>query len=494
MKREFKIHSVRYNFIMNIILKMSQFLFPLITFPYVSRVLQAEANGKIALASSVISYFSLVASLGIPSYGVRKCAEIRDDRKALSMVMQELLFINAVCMVTVYIVFLVCVFFVPRFRSEAILYIVTSLSIIFNVFGVEWFYQSIEQYNYITIRNILFKIIGIFLMFIFVHDIQDYVIYAGINVFASVGSNIMNLVRIRRYVDFKIGKRSYSHLQRHIRPVLTLFLYNATTTIFTNLDQVMLGFMMGDLSVGFYSATIKIKNILTSVITALGAVMLPRVSYYLKHKKLKEFENLIVKSFEFILISSSAITVFFVIKAEPIIIFLSGETYYPSIAILKFLMPAIIFIGLSSVTAWQLLIPLGMEKYTVYGAIAGAAVDLVINALLIPDYGAVGAAIGTTVAEFVVLVVHMIALRIIIRKTFEIKELIIAILGCIVAGTVLIFEGQFISIDSKVLDCIISGVIFLTVYGGSLIFMREKLVIGFIDGLVNRIKKLKKGI
>lgn len=476
MKNNFKIHSVQYNFIMNIILKMSQFIFPLITFPYVSRVLLAEANGKVALAASVISYFSLVASLGIPSYGVRKCAEVRDDRKALSKVVSELLIINTVCMVTVYIAFLITILCVPKFRSEVPLYVITSLSVIFNVFGVEWFYQAIEQYNYITVRNILFKIVGIVLMFLLVHDVKDYIIYAGITVFASVGSNILNLSRLHQYVDVRPREWHHLELRPHIRPVLVLFLYNATTTIFTNLDQVMLGFMCGDTSVGYYSATIKIKNILTSVITALGAVMLPRVSYYIKQGRQRDFERLIVKSFEFILISSVAIATFFTMKAEPIILFMSGDTYRPAIVILQFLIPAIVFIGLSSVTAWQLLIPLGMEKYTVYGAVAGALTDLIINILLIPKYDAVGAAIGTTVAELVVLVVHMIALRDIIRRTFEVPELIKSIVSCVIAATGLFVFDRFVTFRERFFDCAVSAVVFFGIYGICLLLLNEQIV------------------
>ena len=184
MEEKFKVKSVRYNFLMNIILKMSGVIFPLITFPYVSRVLLSAANGKIAFASSVVSYFSLVASMGIPSYGIRKCAEVRDNREKLSKVVTELLTINSICTLLSYLVFVVLVITIPRFSSETLLFSITSLTILFNMLGVEWFYQAIEQYQYITIRNISFKIISIILMFVFVHNPADYIVYAGINGFA----------------------------------------------------------------------------------------------------------------------------------------------------------------------------------------------------------------------------------------------------------------------------------------------------------------------
>lgn len=304
MEEKFKVKSVRYNFLMNIILKMSGVIFPLITFPYVSRVLLSAANGKIAFASSVVSYFSLVASMGIPSYGIRKCAEVRDNREKLSKVVTELLTINSICTLLSYLVFVVLVITIPRFSSETLLFSITSLTILFNMLGVEWFYQAIEQYQYITIRNISFKIISIILMFVFVHKPSDYILYAGINVFASVGSNILNALKLSKYVDLGIKRHQKYELLIHLAPIVTLFLYNATTVIFTSLDQVMLGFIKANESVGYYSAAIKIQNILVSLITALGAVMLPKISYVLKNEGRKNFEQMIRKSFEFIIISA----------------------------------------------------------------------------------------------------------------------------------------------------------------------------------------------
>lgn len=471
-KKEVRIHSIQYNFIMNVILKLSQFIFPIITFKYVSQVMGAEANGHVAFASSLISYFSLVASLGIPSYGIRKCAEVRDDQEALTKLVKELLFINSSCVVLTYAVFVTALLIVPRLRSDPWLFVVTSMSIVFNALGMEWFYQAIEQYDYITVRNIAFKIVGILLMFLFIHGPEDYILYAGINVFASVGSNILNFIRIHSYIDLR-SKYKYNYRQ-HIRPALTLFLYNATTTIFTNMDQVMLGFMVGDLQGGYYSAGIKVKNILTSVITALGAVMLPRVSYYLKHEEISRYKELLVKSFDFIFVAAFPMAIYFGVKAEPILIFLSSSEYLAAVPIMQTLMPSLIFIGLSSVTAWQMLIPLGMETYTVLGAVAGAVTDLVLNMLLIPSLKGVGAAIGTVAAEFAVLLVHVIVLRSYIRETFRLKELFIAVGSSLLALGVLLLLDRF-SYPTLFFECAYTAIVYFVAYGIFLLLFRESI-------------------
>lgn len=476
MSEKFKVKSIKYNLFMNIILKMSGVIFPLITFPYVSRILLSEANGKLAFATSVVSYFSLVASMGIPSYGIRKCAEVRDDRTLLSKVVKELLILNSIFTILSYLFFFILLISIPRFSQETPLFLITSLSIVFNMLGVEWFYQAIEQYQYITIRNISFKILSILLMFAFVHKPSDYLLYGGINVFASVGSNILNVLRISRYVNLDFRTKEKYEFAIHLMPILTLFLYNATTIIFTSLDQVMLGFMKSNDSVGYYAATIRIKNILVSLITALGAVMLPKISYALKNKSIYEFERMIRKSFQFILFSSIPIVAFFILMAQEIILVLAGDGYLPAVPVLKLVIPSIIFIGLSSVTAWQLLIPLGKEKYTVIGAIVGAVLNLILNFILIPSMGGAGAAIATTFAELAVFLVHVKVLKDIIRKTFEFRELFATTVASILAFSIVFAVKPILNITLNFVACVVFGLIFGLIYIGVLLLFRESLV------------------
>ena len=191
-----QIRSIKYNFVMNLILTASNFLFPLITFPYVSRVLQVEANGIIAYVTSIVSYFSLVASLGIPTYGIRAAATVRDDKRKLSKVVQELLIINIVLVGLVLIIYFIMLFTVPSMLVYRELFYINAIGIILNVLGVNWFFQAIEQYDYITVRSIIFRVLSIALMFIFVHQPSDYIIYGLILVLSSAGSNILNFKNI----------------------------------------------------------------------------------------------------------------------------------------------------------------------------------------------------------------------------------------------------------------------------------------------------------
>ena len=200
-----KERSVKFNFIMNFIFSVSQFLFPMITFPYVSRVLRPEGNGSIAFATSVISYFTMIAMLGIPTYGIRACAQVRDDKEKLSRTVHELLAINFVMSLVCYIAFGISMFTVERFQRDKLLLIISSAAILLNVIGVSWLYAALEQYAYITVVAILFKVIAIGMMFMFVHTKDDYIIYGAITMFASGGSYILNFLRLRKFIYLRRG-------------------------------------------------------------------------------------------------------------------------------------------------------------------------------------------------------------------------------------------------------------------------------------------------
>lgn len=213
-----KQHSVFYNFIMNVILTVSSFIFPLITFPYVSRILLPEGTGKVSFAASVVNYFLLLAQLGIPTYGIRACAKVRDNKEALNKTAQEIFVISIIMCIVSYVLFFIAVFSVPRLWQEKELMLVTSATILFTTIGVEWFFKAIELYSYITWRSITFKCIALGAMFLLVHEQQDYIKYGAVSIFASSASNILNFVYIQKFINLK--KRCKLELRIHMKPIL----------------------------------------------------------------------------------------------------------------------------------------------------------------------------------------------------------------------------------------------------------------------------------
>lgn len=479
--KKIKIHSIKYNLVMNIIMKVSAVIFPLIMFPYAVRTLGADSYGRVGFAISVTSYFALLASLGIPSYAVRQCAKVRDDSYELAKTVKEILCINSISLCITCLIFFACLFIVPKFNNDKILILVAASSIILQTFGVEWFYQSIEQYDYITFRSIIVRIISLILLFMLVKDSNDYVMFCIVTVVSTVGSNIVNILRLPKLVDLKSNYKL--EITKHIKPIFMLFFYYAATTIYTNLDVVMLGFMSDNSTVGYYNASVKIKNVLVSVITALGAVALPRASYYLSNDLIKEFNELIKKSLNYVLVVSLPLAAFCSVLSSDIIGFLAGEGYSESVVSMMIISPSIIFIGIGSITAWQLLIPLGRDKCTLIGAVVGAVVDLVINFLLIPQYGAAGASIGTLVAEFCVIIIHFIGLKDLKKEVIDYTNASKIIIGNIISILILVIMNSSIHFDIYIFSIIIKGVIFFLLYILIEAILKEKsicYVINFI--------------
>ena len=249
MSRMEKQKSLKLNFIMNAILTMSSFIFPLITFPYISRILLPEGTGKVSFATSLISYFSMIAQLGIPIYGIRACAKVRDNRIELTRTAHELLFINLGMNVFSYLALAVALLTVPRLFEDRTLYIIISATIFLTSVGMEWLYKALEQYTYITIRSIIFKFIALVAMFLFVHEKSDYVIYGGISIFASSASNVFNFINIHKYIDLKPLPKY--NVKRHIKLVFIFFAMSCAITVYTNLDTVMLRFMSSNTDVAY---------------------------------------------------------------------------------------------------------------------------------------------------------------------------------------------------------------------------------------------------
>lgn len=469
--------SITFNFIMNMILTMSSFIFPLITFPYVSRILLPEGTGKVSFATSVITYFAMFAQLGIPTYGIRACAKVRDDREALSRTVRELFLINLCMTVLSYVIFLAALFTIPRLWQDNILFLVISLMMLFNAIGMEWLYKALEQYTYITIRSIVFKFIALIVMFLLVHERSDYVIYGGITILASSASNIFNFINVHKYVDLRVsGKKQ---IRRHIRPVLVFFAMSCATTIYTNLDTVMLGFMKTDTDVGYYNAAVKIKTILVSIVTSLGTVLLPRVSYYIENGFIEEFYRTAKKAMNFVFVFACPLFVYFMLFAREGIYFLSGSAYEGSVFPMQIIMPTLLFIGITNIMGIQMLVPMGKEKYVLYSEIAGALTDMLLNWILIPRFAAAGAAVGTLVAELVVWLVQLYFLRTDIGKIYYGIHYA-SVFGLTILGAACSYPVKHMGF-SVFSTLLLSGAIYFGIYTIGLLLRKEPFILEMMD-------------
>lgn len=466
-----KLRSIKFNFIMNAMLSLSSVIFPMISFPYVSRVLMPAGIGEVSFVTSVVSYFSMIAMLGVPVYGIRACAIVRDDKEALSRRVQEIFIINVVMGIIAYVALALSVWSIPQLGEYSrSLFVVLSFTIGLNVIGVEWLYKALEQYSYITFRSLLFKFIALVLMFLLVRDESDFVIYGAITVLSSVGSYVFNFINLRKYINIRpMGGYNF---RQHYKMIIIFFAMTVATTIYTNLDTVMLGVMKDKIDVGYYNAAVKIKSVLVGIVTSLGTVLMPRVSYYISNNRIEEFRDVTKKALNFVFLLAVPVTLFFMIFASNSIYLVSGPAYSQSVSPMIIIMPTVFLIGITNILGIQILIPMKRELIVLYSECIGALVDLILNMLLIPRLSASGAAIGTLVAELAVLIVQYVALRDIIRpmlKEIQISKIFMAIILSIIS---VMWIKKFFSADITIL--LIASVLFFGIYGVVLLITKEK--------------------
>ncbi len=457
--------SVKTNYILNLVNTVSGLLFPLITFPYASRILFADGIGEYRFFDSIIGYIILITSLGIPLYAVRELARVRHEPQARSKLAAEIILLHATLTVAAYLIVFIIAVTVTEIRADIPLFLLLSTSIFFTAIGVQWFYTAIEDFKYITVRSILVKTAAAIALFIFVKDRNDLMWYAGINVGASVGNNIFNFIRLRKHISLQDLRFKDLNIKRHIRPSLKLFTLNLVVSIYIQLDTVMLGFISGSSAVGFYTAAGKLTKMSLGIVTALGTVLLPRFSNYLNTGRKAEFIELGNKAISFTAALVFPMTAGLIILAHPIIMLFSGETYLPAVATLQIIAPVTIFIGFSSLIGTQMLYPQGKENLVIAATLSGAVINLIMNLILIPIYEQDGAAVSSFTAELTVVAMVFLLGRKYLPFRFLTKQNLNYITGTVIMGSAVIYLSGFLSQAwLKIVICVPFGVLIYFTY------------------------------
>ncbi|OYP44145.1 flippase [Prevotella sp. P4-98] len=400
--------SVKINFIFNLINTTSGLLFPLITFSYASRIIMAEGIGQVNFYNSIISYITLFSSIGIPLYGIREIARVRDSKVELSRTTIEILILNLLLNIVGYAAVAIICLTVSRVQVNIPLFLLLSVSIALTTIGCSWFYSGIEEFKYITTRNLIVKIISVVYLLSVVKTQDDLLLYGVYIVFGTIGNNILNFIRLRKYVFFKTIQFEKIDIWRHFKPAMSIFIFNIVTSIYLNLDKIMLGFFQDDQAVGYYTAATNLSHVLLYTVTSLGAVLLPRSSNLIKNNKIDEFSRLSYKAYRVVLILSCPITFGVICLAEPLIHLFCGSGFDPAIITLRIISPIIIIIGISNIVGMQVLYPLGKIKIVTISTCVGAALNFICNIIYIPIYSQNGAAFATVLAELSVTLTQII--------------------------------------------------------------------------------------
>ena len=463
--------SISKNIVMSMILTVSNFIFPLITYAYVARTLLPAGTGRVAFVSSVVSYFAIIGGLGVSSYGVRQCAKIRDNKDALSQTVQEIFVVNLIATIVAYLLLFTAVFSIAKFRLDYPLYLIMSCSIFLTTLGMEWLYKAVEEYTYITIRSLVFRTIGVILTFILIKDQSDYKEYAVLLVFNSSGSYVLNFINARKHVEFSIKRKL--HLKQHLRPIFTLFFASLTTSVYAHFDTLMLGFIKDDVEVGLYNCALKIKNIVVGVSSGLTTTLIPRIVYYYNNSEINRFNNLIKRSMQISCAVTVTLATYIMVNSREIILFLSGDKYLEAAPILVIFMLCAYVLILTNFFGYQLLIPLGREKVYAYSVTIAMLANVFLNLLLIPAFGASGAAFATLVAESINVIIMSNGVKKERAYVFRNVNYLPYLLGNALGILLIVATRPLISNLHVFIRLTVSSVLYFAVCWGTMLIMKE---------------------
>ena len=399
--------SIKKNFIYNLLYEILILLLPLITVPYVSRVLGVEGIGIYSYTYSVVYYFMIFSMIGVKNYGNRTVAKVRDNKELLSKNFFSIYYIQ-LCMSLLMIIFYVAyiLIFLKDYKLIATVQIIYLFSCMFDI---NWFFFGLEKFKLTVTRNIILKIISLLLIFVFVNDKSDLLEYTMILSLSALFSQLFLFTKLKK--EIKFVKIKFIDVREKIKPCLVLFIPTIAVSLYKVMDKIMLGNMINASEVGYYEQAEKIIQIVVSISAALATIMLPRMSNLLAKGNIETVKKYINKSIKFTMFLAFPMSIGLLsISSEFIPIFL-GQEFTKSSLILNLLAITIPILSFANVIRSQYLIPTEQDRHFIISVIGGAIVNLIANIILIPVLQSVGAAIGTILAELFVMIYQLVAIR-----------------------------------------------------------------------------------
>lgn len=455
--------SIKVNMILNAIKGLMSIFFPLISFPYVSKVLGVDNIGRYNFANSIISYFILLAGLGINTYAIREGARLREKENEFKQFANEMFSINILSTIISYVLFALLLIIVPKFQCYKTLLIILSLQIIFKTIGIEWIYSIYEDYAYITLRSIIFQIISLILLFVLVRNENSVNMYAVITGISAVGSNVLNYFHAKKYCKVNFGWKI--DWNKHLKPIMVLFAMSVTVTIYVSSDTTILGFLCDDYTVGVYSVSVKIYSIVKTVLSSVLVVSIPRLSALLGTNDKKKFNFVASDIYKTLLTVVIPAIVGIILLRNQIVLLLSDVTYISASSSLLLLSVALFF----CLGAWFwgqcILVPMKMEGTVFKITVVSALVNIGLNFVLIPIWKENAAALTTVIAEAISFIWCWYKGNKIVKLEGTIKSLLKIVIGClgiIVASCVCakVFKnGNLYMMATIITSMIIYGVI-----------------------------------
>jgi O-antigen/teichoic acid export membrane protein len=455
--------GIRRNMISNLLLTSSAVVFPLITFPYITRTLSNTSIGKYFFIDALTQYFIIVSAVGIPYYGIREIAKVKDAAQARSKLVMELLCIQMALAVCCSLVFLGLHYVIPTLRNDTGLVKIACIGILSTSFLMEWFYQGIEHFTYITGRSLILKTLSVISIFLFVRHADDYLLYyllITLLVFANAALNFANYLR-----NYHVPYIGSMNIRQHIKPLAILFSINVSVSIYAVLDTIILGLLTNPASVSYYSVPLKLVKIFWTVVNGAGVVLIPRVASYFVNNDSGGIQSVMQKSMNIVFLLTIPFCFFCLMFPAEILSVIAGHKYAQAATALRILSVVPFIIAVCNVCGTQYLMPIGKEKSILHATLLGLVVSLGLNFLLIPRLNFTGAAIACVAAE------SAVCLYILVAATKSTKLLIdYSLLTHIVIALLLtVISKYFLGMYLKGLRLIISA---FAVYCTGFIFLQ----------------------
>lgn len=452
--------KIKINFIYNSILAISQVLYPLITFPYVARILNPEGIGILSFVDSISKYFMLIGALGIPIYGIREIAKYKNSKSNLNSVFSELFLIHSIFTIITLLIYILVVFNIDKLQEYRSLLLLGITNLISNIFIVEWYFQGTENFKYITTRNIVVRFLSTILIFLFIKHASDLNKYYIIMITVPILNALINFRYVLKEVSLKFNlSLIIISIQKHIKPLLYIFISMSFISIYTILDTIILGILTDNKSIGIYSAAMKFAKIPVMFIGALSLVLMPKLSQYNDNGKSNEFIKLIEKSIRFIYFISIPIIFIIIGLSNNIIHVFVGDEYTESVFLLQVSSVLTLLLGLSNIFGFQILTTMSKDKYFTLCVGIGTISSIILNLICIPFFRIYGALFANIVSELLVTFLTYYYAKKFIKFNPNLKYFIRLILISFPILLVIILVKKFIY-----LDLIIISISFLLIF------------------------------
>lgn len=479
--------NIKKNYLYNVLYQILAIIVPVITTPYISRVLGVTGVGKYNYVYAVAYIFSLLCWIGTNIYGQKEIAYCGDNKEDRSKVFFEICIIKIVAFFFSSIIYISTIIFI---HEDILLFLLAYFYLLANFVDISWLYQGLEDFKSTVLRNSIVKIAGVILVFILVKDQNAVWRYIFILAFtAFVGQLFMwfNVPRLINRVD--IRKLNF---RRHIKSTIILFLPSIATYVYTSLDKVMVGAITNADEVGFYSQSEKIIKLAMTIVTSLGVVMIPRMTTLIKNQNWEMVKKNLNKAFRFVFFLSMPMIAGMVAISDTFIPWFLGEGFERCILLFQILSPLIIIIGIASITGQAVLVSLNKQSYYTVTVVSGAVVNCIFNFILIPQCAALGASFATLIAEGIVTILQLIG----IKHYFDHKAFIVNLVKYTICSffmfvivrfinMTLSMQDSFLQLGIDVLVGFASYILILTVLRDTLLFELLRKMFSFIPRRVD---------